>query len=98
MSARQVYKKPPYDGPVELLLIFRFPQKKRRPWFWDRDTKPDLDKLLRAVCDAGTGILWTEDSRIVDVSMRKEYASKSEYVGLDATVKFRERVPYVVTP
>jgi crossover junction endodeoxyribonuclease RusA len=36
-------------------------------------TKPDLDKLVRAVGDALTGVVLWDDSRIVDVRARKHY-------------------------
>lgn len=37
-------------------------------------TKPDLDKLTRAIFDACTGILWQDDSLITDVAASKRYA------------------------
>jgi crossover junction endodeoxyribonuclease RusA len=37
--------------------------------------KPDLDKVIRATCDALTGILYADDAQIVDTSARKHYGS-----------------------
>ena len=38
--------------------------------------KPDLDKLVRAILDAGTGILWKDDAQVVEFSrVRKCYGS-----------------------
>jgi Holliday junction resolvase RusA-like endonuclease len=36
--------------------------------------KPDLDKLLRSVCDALAGIAWNNDSQVVSIRGRKIYA------------------------
>lgn len=37
--------------------------------------KPDLDKLLRAVLDSLSGIVFADDSQVVVVTARKEYAN-----------------------
>lgn len=37
-------------------------------------TKPDVDKLERAVLDALTGVLWADDSQVVVLSADKVYA------------------------
>jgi Holliday junction resolvase RusA-like endonuclease len=36
--------------------------------------KPDLTKLLRAVEDALTGVVWRDDSQIIHQVVNKEYA------------------------
>ena len=35
--------------------------------------KPDLDKLVRAILDAGNRILWHDDSQVVFIAARKLY-------------------------
>lgn len=37
--------------------------------------KPDLDKLIRAVLDALTGIAYTDDSQVVRILAQKSYGS-----------------------
>lgn len=44
--------------------------------------KPDLDKLIRAVLDAGTGVAWQDDSRVHEISIRKRYATVGERPGV----------------
>jgi len=71
---------PPYDGPVQAVMAFTFarpkshylPANKSRPEPVLRPDapphphgKPDLSKLLRSTEDALTGLVWTDDSRIV---------------------------------
>lgn len=36
-------------------------------------TKPDADKILRGVLDPGTGILWRDDSQVVEPHVLKVY-------------------------
>lgn len=36
--------------------------------------KPDMDKLLRSVCDHLTGIVWVDDSQVCYCTMNKSYA------------------------
>lgn len=81
-------------GPVAVELAFRLPRPKGhhgarglRPSapVWPA-TKPDLDKLARAVLDACTGLVWTDDSQVVDLGLRKRYAD-GEPVGVTVTVR-----------
>lgn len=43
--------------------------------------KPDVDKLTRAVFDAMTGIVWHDDSQVVETNVRKRYADPGEVCG-----------------
>jgi crossover junction endodeoxyribonuclease RusA len=38
---------------------------------------PDLDKLARAICDALTGVVFTNDARIVDERIRKAWGERA---------------------
>ena len=40
--------------------------------------RPDLDKLVRAVFDACTGVVWADDSMVVDVRASKRLAELGE--------------------
>lgn len=42
-------------------------------------TRPDLDKLIRAVLDALTGIAYVDDGQVVEITASKIY---SNYVGV----------------
>lgn len=75
------------EGPLELDVTFVLARPKghyRTGKFADlvRDSappcpivKPDTTKLLRAVEDALTGILWRDDAQVVEQSARKVYGS-----------------------
>lgn len=66
----------PLDVPLKVQVTFVMPKpasapKRRRTW---PSTKPDIDKLQRAVFDAMTASgVWREDSRVQKVSAEKVY-------------------------
>lgn len=69
------------DGPVRLQITFYVPRPKAhfgakglKPSAPEYPTvRPDITKLLRAVEDACTGILWRDDSQIVSQHAFKRY-------------------------
>lgn len=72
----------PLEGPVAVVATFtmRKPKSapKRRRTF--PVTKPDVDKLLRAVLDAGTAAgVWGDDSQVIEETARKAYPR--EHIG-----------------
>lgn len=63
----------PIDGAVGINITFRV----RRPKTVKREyptVAPDLDKYIRGCLDALTGICYTDDSQVVDISSRKVYS------------------------
>ena len=64
--------------PLMLSCTFVFPRPKSVPKTRPMSVKPDLDKLVRAVCDAlgnkGAGQIIEEDSRINVIAAKKRYA------------------------
>ena len=72
-------------GPVVLSVVFYLPRPKR-PDYPEPAVRPDLDKLLRAILDALTGIAWKDDGQVVKVRGRKRYASDAEPVGASVRI------------
>jgi Holliday junction resolvase RusA-like endonuclease len=80
----RVYHGPPLTGPLELACDFTVPRPRghagRRglrpsaPGY--PTTRPDLTKLLRAVEDAATGLLWWDDAQIVTQTVTKRYGTR----------------------
>lgn len=72
------------DGPVRVECAFVLPRPKsvRREY---PHVKPDVDKLLRALFDGITdaGLVWTDDSRVVQVEASKVYG---EVPGVHVTI------------
>lgn len=71
------------EGPIKLGVGFVLPRPKSLPkrqmWHIKR---PDLDKLIRAVCDALTGIMWHDDSQVVTIEATKSYAANGSHTGV----------------
>jgi crossover junction endodeoxyribonuclease RusA len=57
--------------------------------------KPDLDKLVRAVKDALTGVLWADDSQVVTLTAAKRYAGPDERPGAKVAVGEADAHPWV---
>lgn len=77
-----------HDGPVAVEAQFYLPRPKR-PRFPDHAaTKPDLDKLARAVGDAlaAPGGVLAEDSRIVTWALTKQWAFDGQPPGVHVIV------------
>lgn len=73
----------PFDGPIKLEVWARMAV----PQSWSKRKqqaahagelrptgKPDLDNLLKLVGDSLNGIVWRDDSQVVEASMTKRYA------------------------
>lgn len=74
----------PWDGPVHIELQFGLPKpksapKKRRVW---PDKRPDLDKLTRAVLDALTYVVFSDDSQVVEIHATKDYGAPGVVIGI----------------
>jgi Holliday junction resolvase RusA-like endonuclease len=75
----------PLKGGFALTAVFYMPRP-QEPRDRHHLTVPDVDKLLRAVLDALTGILWVDDSQVVIVETRKMYAKQKP--GLEARIAY----------
>jgi crossover junction endodeoxyribonuclease RusA len=53
---------------------------------WAPIRKPDLDKLVRAVLDALTGIAWRDDAQVVSIQTTKRFATPVEPPGVSVSV------------
>lgn len=70
-----------FDGAVRLAIVFFLPRPKSLPQKVKHHTKkPDCSKLLRAVEDALTGVLWKDDSQVVQLVVQKAYATSQPHV------------------
>jgi crossover junction endodeoxyribonuclease RusA len=72
------------EGGVWVELEFRMPRRAAEP---KRVTpahtrKPDLDKLVRACLDAMTGLAFTDDNQVVNISAVKRTALAAETPGV----------------
>lgn len=80
-----------YTGPVWVRVVFLFPRPKghyrangveiRASAPTTHTTKPDLDKLVRALLDGLNAQAFVDDNQVVEVTARKRYARAEEQVG-----------------
>ena len=77
---------PLIKGPVELKLQIFMPipdsySKKKAQLCREQRVvptkKPDLDNVLKAVCDAFNGIVWVDDTQVVDCHVTKRFADEA---------------------
>jgi Holliday junction resolvase len=62
-------------GPIALEIAFYLPRPQSLPRrVIHHVKKPDLDKLIRATNDALTGVLYRDDSQIIEIRAHKGYA------------------------
>jgi len=75
----------PLEGPVmvTVLAIFQKPKSHLRAGdmeTWKRKlhiAKPDSDNILKAIKDAGNGLIWKDDSQVVPFGPIKIYGAKT---------------------
>jgi crossover junction endodeoxyribonuclease RusA len=64
----------PIDGPIIITMRFRYDRprsvSRRLP-----TVPPDLDKQIRSILDALTGVAYGDDSQVVSINATKEYGS-----------------------
>lgn len=66
------YKSKPIETDVTLNIDLYFGDKRKR----------DVDNYNKLVLDAGTNILWNDDSQIVELTIRKFYCKENPRVEL----------------
>lgn len=77
--------------PFGLDLVFRFKRPKSvRKTVLYKTTHPDTDKLIRAILDALTGIVWHDDAQVIEIRAKKEFG---ETPGATITVSELDDLP-----
>ena len=75
-------------GPVALSIRFSLPRPQSLPKrIVAHLTAPDLDKLVRSVGDALTGVLYRDDAQVIEIRARKVYAGVGTAPQAEITVR-----------
>lgn len=87
--AAQAWTDAPLHGPIAVIYEFVMPRPSGTP---KRSTppatkRPDIEKLARAVSDALSGIVWRDDSQVVDMRLLKRLAELDEQPGMRVQVR-----------
>ncbi len=72
----------PWDGPLSIAIIFSLERPKSRRREHYHTTRPDLDKLIRAVFDSMRGTIWTDDARVAVQHATKTYADAAPFASI----------------
>lgn len=88
-----------FDGPVRLSIAFYLPRPKSLPKRVTAHTKkPDTSKLVRALEDALTGVVYRDDAQVVEVVAGKYYALPTESPHVDVRVELTNGVEHAHVP
>ena len=85
LVARQYAPTSPLTGPVRCELMFWLPRPKKPQSVWPV-TRPDAENLCKGLLDSFNGVLWDDDSQVVELVLRKVYAREGR-PGVDVTVE-----------
>lgn len=85
----------PYDGPIELHVIWRFPRGKRHKHLEWRITKPDTDNLEKLLKDCMTEVgFWKDDALVVRETAEKMWTD--EPTGISIEINCLDRLAEVM--
>lgn len=99
-AASEAYDGQPWEGPVrvDIYCFFARPKSHYRTGKFAgeikpgapraKTTKPDADKLSRGILDGLTGILYVDDSQVIDVSVSKMFANYDQSDRAIVSVEF----------
>lgn len=73
-SAMRAYRGPALDGPMKIAVVFHLPAPKSLKTAKPHVTRPDLDKCLRGILDALTGVIYRDDGQVMTIESTKQYA------------------------
>lgn len=80
--------------PLPVLLKIRFimpvPKNPVRTW---HTVKPDLDNMIKAICDALNGVVWIDDSQVYAVDAAKLYDLTNPTPRIEVEPSFRASNP-----
>lgn len=64
-----------FDAPIALSFVFHLPRPRSAPARVRHHlTRPDLDKCIRGLIDALSGVVFRDDSRVVSITAQKVFA------------------------
>lgn len=75
-----------FAGPLAVSIAFHLPKPKSLGKKVAAHTKkPDLDKLARGSLDAMKGVLWNDDSQVINLCVTKQYATGQPHAYIEVS-------------
>lgn len=99
LFASQAYRGPLLNQPLELTLTFRLERKgchnkkKNGNGRLYATKTPDLDNLMKSVCDALNKVVWEDDKFVTVATMHKYIAAADEAPGVDVEIRVLSALP-----
>lgn len=90
----------PYEGPIELHVVWLFPKGKRHKHNEWRITKPDTDNLEKLLKDCMTQVrFWNDDAQVVKEIVEKRWSDEPTGISIqiDTLPKIMEEVHEVAS-
>ena len=90
----------PYDGPIELNVVWLFPKGKSHKHNEWRITKPDTDNLEKLLKDCMTQVgFWNDDAQVVKETVEKRWSDEPTGISIqiDTLPKIMEEVHEVAS-
>ena len=73
-----------HTGKLKVYIRFCFAVKDKKKQFAFKDTKPDIDNLIKSLLDGLNGVAWKDDAQIVEIKAAKLYHDY-DFILLDIT-------------
>jgi crossover junction endodeoxyribonuclease RusA len=80
----------PRTTPLKAEITFYMPRSREDKDLVYHTKRPDLDKLIRAVLDALKGVVYEDDSQVVNIEAMKVY--ESVYIPTGAEIKITKMI------
>lgn len=76
--AQRVFRDAPIEGPIRVVAAFYLRRPKKLRGDRPHTTRPDVDKMARALGDALSGVVYHDDGQITQFKVTKAYAGVDE--------------------
>jgi Holliday junction resolvase RusA-like endonuclease len=76
----------PFENAICVTISFSMPRPKSVTRRY-HTIKPDADNIVKGVCDALNGVLYTDDAQIIELHVKKFYTDAANPVGICLTIE-----------
>jgi Holliday junction resolvase RusA-like endonuclease len=89
LKAKESGLKAPLRDPIAISIVFRKGENEKEIY---HTKKPDIDNLAKSVKDALRGIIYTDDSQIVEAHLYKQYGKPEVKIEIKSLLQKKKRL------